>query len=88
MTEPVQTRKTDFNPIASRIGYSAFVMLAVYFLFFSNEPMEAAINLMLALIFDPFRRDQPFSARPLYQRAWLIVHLAVAFTLFAYAFLR
>jgi hypothetical protein len=86
MTGPVSAKRPDFTKVVNKVGYAAFVLLALYFLIFSQDPMEAAVNLMIALVFDPFRQDQPFSARPFYQRAWLMIHVALGFILFGYAF--
>lgn len=62
----------------NRLGYGAFVALAMYYSIFSGDFIEAASALGIALIFDPFNQETPFNERPLWQRAWLIIHLALA----------
>lgn len=48
--------------------------------------MNAASNLGIALIFDPFNQQKKWNDRPLYQRVWLIVHVMLVFGLFAISF--
>lgn len=86
MTNTTINNKKDVTPVFSKIGYVAFVVLTVYFLA-TNQIMSAASNLGIALIFDPFNQQQKWNDRPLYQRVWLLVHVAVVFGLFMYGFL-
>ena len=86
MTNTTINNKKDVTPVFSKIGYVAFVVLTVYFLA-TNQIMSAASNLGIALIFDPFNQQQKWNDRPLYQRVWLLVHVAVVFVLFMYGFL-
>jgi hypothetical protein len=83
MTNSTVNNKKDITPIVSKIGYGAFVLLTIYFLA-TNQIMSAASNLGIALIFDPFNQQQKWNDRPLYQRVWLLVHVAVVFGLFIY----
>ena len=67
----------------NRIGYGLFVLMSVYYML-RHEPNEALPLLGIALVFDPFNPACAWSARPLYQKAWLIVHLFILFLLLGY----
>ncbi len=81
MTGTVPPKGKDVSEKFNRIGYVAFVILALYFLIFSREVSQAMANLGIALIFDPFNQKQAFTERPFYQKAWLIIHLALVLVL-------
>jgi len=42
------------------------------------------MNLGIALAFDPFDQNQTWKDRPFWQKAWLILHLAIAASLIGY----
>lgn len=86
MTNSTVNNKKDITPVVSKIGYAAFIVLSIYFLI-TNQVMTAASNLGIALIFDPFNQQQKWNNRPMYQRAWLLVHVALVFGLFIYGYL-
>ncbi len=65
------------------IGYTLFVLLGVYRLFRAEDMMDAGSAFGIALIFDPFA-PVTWAARPLWQRAWLVVHLTIVFGLIGY----
>lgn len=67
-----------------RIFYALFIFLAIYQSIFSANYIQAASNMALALIFDPFNQDEPWDKRTKWQRIWLIVHLAAAAALLGY----
>jgi hypothetical protein len=60
----------------NRILYGAFVMLSLYFLL-TGSYGDAASNLGIALIFDPFDQTVRWDNRPRWQRVWLIAHLLI-----------
>jgi hypothetical protein len=62
--------------------YLGFVLLVAYFVFFQKDYGNAAMQLGIALAFDPFDQEQPWNQRPSWQKVWLIVHLALAAALF------
>lgn len=62
--------------------YIGFWLLAAYYVIFQKDYSNAAMNLGIALAFDPFNQEQPWQERPKWQRAWLIVHLAIVALLF------
>lgn len=70
----------DITTPVSRLMYALLVLVAAYFLF-SREYDSAMSNLGIALIFDPFDPKVSWPDRPLYQRVWLGVHVAVVFGL-------
>jgi hypothetical protein len=72
-------------PLAlARVGYGLFILMAIYFATIGHDMMTAASNLGIGLIFDPFA-PAPWAQRPVWQRAWLIVHVTATFSLFGYA---
>lgn len=76
--------KRDLSKVFYRIAYTLFVLLAVYQIVINKDYIEAATNLGIGLIFDPFNPKVSWQDRPLWQRAWLIIHLALAAALFGY----
>ena len=56
--------------------YLGFLLLGLFFAV-TRRPLEAATNWGIALAFDPFDDAQPWKERPIWQRAWLLVHLAL-----------
>lgn len=61
--------------------YLGFLLLGLFFAV-TRRPLEAATNWGIALAFDPFDDAQPWKERPIWQRAWLLVHLALTATAF------
>lgn len=64
--------------------YGAFVLLTAYYVVFSKDFSNAVATLGIALAFDPFNQEQPWNERPMWQRAWLIIHLACVAALFGF----
>jgi hypothetical protein len=62
--------------------YGGFVLFGLYYAIFSKNFGDAAMMLGIALAFDPFNQQQAFNERPIWQKAWLIVHLVLVFTFF------
>lgn len=75
--------KKSFIPF-NRILYSMFVVFAVYQIFGKHAFMDAAASLGISLAFDPFKTEQPWKERPLWQKVWLFVHLALVALFFGY----
>jgi hypothetical protein len=69
-----------------RYAYGLFLVLVLYLLI-RGDIENATINLGIALIFDPFDAGVKWQVRPLYQRVWLLVHLALTFAGFLYLIL-
>ena len=68
----------------SKFIYLGFILFGIYELVIKHAPSDAATFLGIALAFDPFNQDQPWKQRPTWQKAVLIIHLAVVFGLFGY----
>jgi hypothetical protein len=71
-----------------KVGYALFVVLAVYHLFINKNVIDCAMNLGIALVFDPFDQQISWNNRPKWQRAWLIVHLLIAFSVLIFGLLK
>lgn len=65
---------TPFN----RYAYAAYMVLVIY-LFIKGDYEWAFTNMGIALIFDPFNPSVKWQQRPMYQKVWLLVHLALTF---------
>jgi hypothetical protein len=87
MTETVAPQGRDITKKFNRIAYGVSVLLALYFLLISKDVSQAMATLGIALIFDPFDQKVTFGNRPLYQRAWLMIHLACVLALAIVMFL-
>ena len=72
--------KTSFN----KYLYIGFVLFGLYELFIKHSAWEAATHVGIALIFDPFDANQPWKDRPQWQKAILILHLALIAGLLGY----
>jgi hypothetical protein len=72
--------KTSFN----KFLYIGFVLLGTFQAFFSKEYLQAASSFGIALAFDPFDQEQQWNDRPTWQKAVLVVHLALAAALLGY----
>lgn len=77
-------KSKDLTPSFNRVAYGLFALLAIYQIFIKKDFIEAASSMGIALIFDPFNQSVTWNERPLWQRAWLIVHLAIAAALLVY----
>jgi len=65
--------------------YGAFTLLGLYQLLFVAYA-DGMGSLAIALVFDPFNPDEAWSARPLGQKIWLLIHLAFIMSLFVLLF--
>lgn len=73
--------KTPFN----KFIYIGFLLLGAYQSLFANDYMQAASSFGIGLAFDPFDQDQKWNDRPKWQKAVLIIHLALTAALFGFA---
>jgi succinate dehydrogenase hydrophobic anchor subunit len=64
-----------------RVAYVLFILLAIYYSV-KGETGNAASNLGIGLIFDPFAPAK-WQERKGWQKAWLLVHVTAVFALFA-----
>jgi hypothetical protein len=72
--------KTSFN----KYLYIGFVLFGLYELCIKHSALEAATRLGIALAFDPFDVNQPWKERPQWQKAVLILDLALIAGLLGY----
>jgi hypothetical protein len=72
--------KTSFNQIL----YIGFILLGVFQALFSKDYMQAGSSIGIALAFDPFDQAQKWNDRPTWQKAVLIIHLALVAALFGF----
>jgi hypothetical protein len=79
------TSAKDLSIGFNNIAYGAFVLLSLYF-FLNKDLSSATINLGIALVFDPFDQNVTWKKRPVYQRAWMIIHLIVLSVLAGFLF--
>lgn len=66
----------------NRLAYVLLICLSLFF-FFTGGFMMGVSNLGLALAFDPFNQQTSWKERPIYQRAWLLIHVSLVLALFA-----
>lgn len=71
-----KTKSGSFNKPA----YVVFIAAGICAFMLKNFS-EAFTFLGLAMIFDPFNTTVPFGERPVYQRAWLFIHLVITIAL-------
>ncbi len=72
--------KSSFN----RILYVGFLLLGIYQAAVSKDYMQAAASLGIAMAFDPFNQEQKWQDRPVWQKAVLIIHLALVAAMFGF----
>lgn len=72
--------KTPFN----KVLYIGFLLLGLYQALYSKDYMQAVASLGIGLAFDPFDTEQKWNDRPHWQRAVLIVHLALVAAMFGF----
>lgn len=76
MNKTIEERSSILN----KLVYIVLVLTGIVFIFL-NDFSSATISIGISLAFDPFDQKIPFGKRPLWQRVWLIIHLAVTFIL-------
>jgi len=71
-----------------KVGYVLFIVLAIYHLLINKNLIDCAMNLGIALIFDPFDQNVSWNNRPKWQRTWLIVHVLIALSVLIFGVLN
>lgn len=71
-----------------KVGYVLFIVLAIYHLLINKNFFDCAMNLGIALIFDPFDQNVSWNNRPKWQRTWLIVHVLIALSVLIFGVLN
>jgi hypothetical protein len=72
--------KTPFN----KFIYIGFLLLGAFQALFTKDYMQAASSFGIGLAFDPFNTDQKWNDRPTWQKAVLLLHLALTAGLFGF----
>jgi uncharacterized membrane protein YedE/YeeE len=72
--------KTSFN----KFLYIGFILVGLFQALFSKDYMQAASSFGIALAFDPFDPEQKWNDRPTWQKAVLIIHLALTAAMFGF----
>jgi hypothetical protein len=70
------------NKSINKFLYIGFLLLGLFQAFFSKDYMQAAASLGIGMAFDPFNPEQKWNDRPTWQKAVLIIHLALVATMF------
>lgn len=68
----------------SRFLYIGFILVGLFQIFFTKDYMQAASSFGIGLAFDPFDSEQKWDQRPNWQKAVLIIHLAIVAALFGF----
>jgi hypothetical protein len=87
MTSYQELSQQKRNKLVGRIGYSMMLGISCLAAFYLKDYGLCVSGLGLALIFDPFDASVTFVQRPLFQRLWLIIHLAILYILLIYLLL-
>ncbi|MBX7181661.1 MAG: hypothetical protein K1X82_06080 [Bacteroidia bacterium] len=75
--EPSKESSTQQPLLFNKMAYGAFVLLGLYFLIFNKSVSDFLIQFGIALVFDPFDPAIRWNNRPIYQRAWLLIHVSI-----------
>jgi hypothetical protein len=67
-------------------AYAIMISFAVVYLILKEWSM-ASVMISLSFVFDPFDISIKWTERPLWQRAWLILHLIFSLSLLTYSFI-
>ena len=70
--------KTPIN----KFLYVGFLLLGIYQAIFTKDYIQAASSLGIGMAFDPFSPEQKWNDRPTWQKAVLIIHLALVAAMF------
>jgi hypothetical protein len=78
--------KSDTNErtLFSKYLYIGFLLLGLYQAIFSKDYVQAAASLGIGLAFDPFNPEQKWNDRPTWQKAVMIIHLALVAAMFGF----
>jgi len=70
--------KTPFN----KFLYLGFLVLGLYQALINKDYIQAASSMGIGLAFDPFDSEQKWHDRPTWQKAVMIIHLALVAAMF------
>ena len=72
------------NESFNKLLYIGFLLLGLFQALFSKDYMQAAASLGIGMAFDPFNPEQKWNDRPTWQKAVLIIHLAMVAGMFGF----
>ena len=72
------------NSPFNKFLYIGFILLGLYQAIISKDYMQAAASLGIGMAFDPFNPEQKWMDRPIWQKAVLIIHLALVAAMFGF----
>jgi hypothetical protein len=72
------------NTKINKLLYVGFLLLGLFQAFFSKDYIQAASSLGIGLAFEPFDSEQKWNYRPTWQKAVLIIHLALVAAMFGF----
>jgi hypothetical protein len=70
------------NSSFNKFLYIGFLLLGLYQAAISKDYIQAAASLGIGMAFDPFNPEQKWNDRPTWQKAVLIIHLALVAAMF------
>jgi hypothetical protein len=79
-----KSNRLKMNAPFSKYLYIGFLLLGIYQAIFSNDYIQAAASLGIGLAFDPFNPEQKWNDRPTWQKAVMIIHLALVAAMFGF----
>jgi len=72
--------KSPFN----KFLYIGFILLGIYQALIPKDYIQSAASLGIGMAFDPFNPEQKWNDRPKWQKAILIIHLALVAAMFGF----
>jgi hypothetical protein len=72
--------KAPFN----KFLYIGFLLVGIYQAVISKDYIQAAASMGIGLAFDPFDTEQKWNDRPTWQKAVMIIHLALVAAMFGF----
>jgi len=72
------------NSPFNKFLYFGFILLGIYQAIITKDYMQSAASLGIGMAFDPFNQEQKWKDRPIWQKAVLIVHLALVAAMFGF----
>ena len=72
------------NKSFNKFLYIGFLLLGLFQAIVSKDYMQSAASLGIVMAFDPFNPEQKWNDRPTWQKAVLIIHLALVAAMFGF----
>ena len=78
----LQSNNINMKAPINKFLYVGFLLLGIYQSIFTKDYMQAASSFGISMAFDPFDTDQKWNHRPFWQKAVLVIHLALVAAMF------